>query len=68
MDRKLPLPRGWNRWVKSSMLHGTSDTYPAGTTFDGPRLPPAGTTDVCTAHVDSKSNGLFPSNDEVRLI
>jgi len=34
-----------NRW----------DSYPAGTTFAGAGLSPAGTTDLCTAHVDQYS-------------
>ena len=57
MARKLPLPRGWKRRVRSAVLHILAlsrywfTPFSAGTTFAGAGLPPAGTTDLCTAHV-----------------
>ncbi len=33
-------------------LHGLWDSYPAGTTFAGAELSPAGTMSLCTAHLD----------------
>ncbi len=36
-------------------LHTRWDSYPAGTTFTGAGLSPAGTTDLCTAHLDHRS-------------
>ena len=39
MRTRLPLPRGWNRRVRSSILHGRWDSYAAGTTFAGELSP-----------------------------
>ena len=44
------------RWVVDRLstlrVPACWDSYPAGTTFAGAGLPPAGTTDLCTAHLD----------------
>ncbi len=50
----LPLPKHWPRRVRSAAVHAialarlalTTARYPAGTTFPGAGLPPAGTTDL----------------------
>ena len=50
----LPLPKGWPRRVGSAAVHAialarlavTTARYPAGTTFAGAGLPPAGTTNL----------------------
>jgi hypothetical protein len=42
------------RWAADSW-----DSYPAGTTFAGTGLPPAGTMSLCTAHLDQYSPSLY---------
>jgi hypothetical protein len=50
----LPLPKGWPQKVRSAAIHAialvrlalTTARYPAGTTFAGAGLPPAGTTNL----------------------
>ena len=41
-------------------LHDCWDSYPAGTTFAGAGLPPAGSTNLCTAHLDQYRHYSFP--------
>ena len=53
MAIKICVPRTWQRRVKSSMLHVISI---ARTTFAGAGLAPAGTTDLCTAHLDQDTS------------
>ncbi len=40
-------------------LHSRWDSYPAATTFTGAGLPPAGTSHLCTAHVDQYTTPTF---------
>ncbi len=51
MAPKLPLPRGWKRRVRSSVLRIRALV-----------LPPVGTTDLCTAHVDQYTKPQFPDD------
>jgi hypothetical protein len=52
--RPLPLPKHWPRCVRSAAVHAialarlalTTARYPAGTTFTGTGLSPAGTTNL----------------------
>ncbi len=56
----LPLPKNWPQKVRSAAVHAialarlalTTARYPAGTTFAGTGLTPAGTTNLFTAHLD----------------
>ena len=63
----LPLPKHWPRRVRSAAVHAIAiarlalttargqagkASYPAGTTFAGAGLAPAGKTDLRTAHVN----------------
>ncbi len=56
MAPKLPLPRGWNRRVRSAVPH----------TLAGAGLSPAGTTDLFTAHLDQYTH--MGSGDRVVLV
>ncbi len=66
-NQSLPLPKHWTRRVRSVAVHAIAlarlalttahgqageASYPAGTTFAGAGLPPAGTMNLCMAHVD----------------
>ena len=59
----LPAVPVFTNVFPNRYLHSHQDSYPAETTFVGAGLAPAGTANLCTAHVDQRTQSSHDCSD-----